>query len=52
MRPYWVLQRVELTIVAEYPARAVQIAMSLIAVVLRLLSITAAVGTKTLKKVA
>lgn len=52
MRPYWVLQRVELTIVAEYPARAVQIAISLIAVVLRLLSTTAAVGTKTPKKVA
>lgn len=52
MRPYCVLQRVELTMVAEYPARAVQMAISLMAVVLRLLSTTAAVGTSTPRKVA
>lgn len=36
MRASWVRQRVELTMVAEYPATAVQIAISRMAVVRRL----------------
>jgi hypothetical protein len=47
-----VRQRVELTKVAEYPAAAVQIAISLIAVVLLLLSTANVVGTKIPKNVA
>ena len=52
MRAYWVLQSTELTTVAEYPAKAVQIVMSRRKVVLLILSTAAAVGTKMLKKVA
>lgn len=52
MRASLVLQRVELTTVAVYPARAVQMAMSRTAVVLRRCSTTPAVGSRMPKKVA
>lgn len=51
MRASWVRQRVELTMVAEYPATAVQIAISLMAVVRRILRTMATVGTRIPKKV-
>ena len=48
----WVRQRVEFTTVAEYPASAVQIAMSRTAVVRRLWRTTPTVGNKIPKNVA
>jgi hypothetical protein len=47
-----VLQRVEFTTVAEYPETAVHIAISRIAVFLRLRSTTTVVGSKIPKKLA
>jgi hypothetical protein len=52
MRASLVLHKVEFTTVALYPARAVQKAMSRMAVVLRRCSTTAAVGRSMPKKVA
>jgi hypothetical protein len=52
MRASLVLQRVEFTTVAEYPASAVQMAISRMAVVLRLCKTTPAVGSRIPKKVA
>jgi hypothetical protein len=52
MRASLVLQRVELTTVAVYPARAVQMAMSRTAVVLRRCRTRVAVGRRMPKKVA
>ena len=52
IRASLVLQRVELTKVAEYPAKAVKIAISLIAVGLLFLSTTKVEGTIIPKKVA
>ena len=48
---YWVLQRVELTTVAEYPAAAVPRRLSLTKVALLLLKIQVAAGIRMPKKV-
>ena len=52
MRASVVLQRVELIMVAKYPAKAVQIKMSLMAVDLLFLRTVKAVGPNTPKKAA